>query len=403
MFAEHSVDDGDLCGRVVGEGFVLALVYYTGTPMNAVLIALPPLIFVLTESAAPNASGGVGRWVYVQVRQRLARPWPIIIFFCLLVGVLASGLFHLRTSVNLLQMFRPGSSIRTENAWFEEAVGPTSSADLLLKFAPLGEKDDPLERLEVVKQAHIVAVKMDSIGGALYAMTFMKSAPTGRTISASSRRAAIAKSLRNPESAIHKTKMISRNDNSEIWRISLKLWKKEDTDYNEELDLIRENIRTELADSNVPVEIALTGPIVIVDAAQTVLLKDLFRSFLTAFAIVAVVMVFVLRSVIGGLIAMIPDLFPTLALFGWMGLNRTALDIGSVMTASVALGIAVDDTIHLLSRFGSRRQRGFGQIRAAHGALSQCGWAMFQTTMVCGLSLMAYYFSDLSPPVSSPS
>jgi hypothetical protein len=67
------------------------------------------------------------------------------------------------------------------------------------------------------------------------------------------------------------------------------------------------------------------------------------------------------------------------------------------MSASVALGIAVDDTVHLLSRFGSRRARGLGQIRAAYGALSQCFWAMFQTTLVCGLALMVYWFSDFVP------
>ena len=94
---------------------------------------------------------------------------------------------------------------------------------------------------------------------------------------------------------------------------------------------------------------------------------------------------------------MAPNLFPTLALFGFMGLLAIPLDIGSVMSASVALGIAVDDTVHLLSRFGSRRAHGLGQIRAAYSALTQCGWAMFQTTLVCGLSLMAYWFSDFVP------
>ena len=118
---------------------------------------------------------------------------------------------------------------------------------------------------------------------------------------------------------------------------------------------------------------------------------------MTAFGIIAVVMVLMLRSVIGGLIAMVPNLFPTVALFGFMGLIRLPLDIGTVMSASVALGIAVDDTVHLLSRYGSRRAHGLGQIRAAYGALSQCGWAMFQTTLVCGLSLMVYWFSDFVP------
>ena len=41
---------------VIGEGMVLAVVYYTGTPMNAVLIVLPPLVFVLTVSAGIHLS-----------------------------------------------------------------------------------------------------------------------------------------------------------------------------------------------------------------------------------------------------------------------------------------------------------------------------------------------------------
>jgi hypothetical protein len=41
---------------VIGEGLVLAAVYYTGTPMNAVLIVLPPLVFVLTVSAGIHLS-----------------------------------------------------------------------------------------------------------------------------------------------------------------------------------------------------------------------------------------------------------------------------------------------------------------------------------------------------------
>ncbi|MEM9589329.1 MAG: MMPL family transporter, partial [Planctomycetota bacterium] len=41
---------------LVGEGLVLAAVYYSGTPMNAVLIVLPPLVFVLTVSAGIHLS-----------------------------------------------------------------------------------------------------------------------------------------------------------------------------------------------------------------------------------------------------------------------------------------------------------------------------------------------------------
>ena len=64
------------------------------------------------------------------------------------------------------------------------------------------------------------------------------------------------------------------------------------------------------------VDVSLTGAVVIVHKSQQILLRDLFRSFVAAFAVIACVMVLMLRSVPGGLIAMAPNLFPTIALFG---------------------------------------------------------------------------------------
>jgi predicted RND superfamily exporter protein len=146
-----------------------------------------------------------------------------------------------------------------------------------------------------------------------------------------------------------------------------------------------------------PPSISLTGHMIVVQGSQEILLSDLFRSFLAAFAIIAVVMVVFLRSLTGGLVAMIPNLVPTAFLFGVMGWLRLPLDIGSVMTASVALGIAVDDNVHLLSRFRNFRAGGHPHRQAAELALNQCGMAMLQTTIVCSTSLLIYGLSDFIP------
>ena len=74
--------------------------------------------------------------------------------------------------------------------------------------------------------------------------------------------------------------------------------------------------------------------------AQRELLDGLFRSFLLAFVLIAVLMVVVLRSAGGGLLAMLPNLFPAAVVFGFMGLFALKLDIGSMLTASAAMGIA---------------------------------------------------------------
>ena len=331
------------------------------------------------------------------IRRRLARPWPIIGSFLILAAILSVGLTNLESSVNLPRMFLPDSDLRTQYAWFEQHVGPTVTGELLLTFAPLDEDDDPLLRLAIAARAQQSATDLAEVGGALSASTFVPPIPRGRSIRSTIARNVVKKLIRDPDSSLRSLGFIADTDDRQMWRISFRMSQDENTNLGAQIATVKDAVETALINSPVPVEVTLTGALTIVEKTQEVLLNDLFRSFVAAFVIIAVVMMLMLRSIIGGLIAMLPNLFPTVALFGLMGLIRLPLDIGSVMSASVALGIAVDDTVHLLSRFGSRRSRGFGQIRAAYGALGQCGLAMFQTTLVCGIALMAYWFSDFVP------
>lgn len=105
----------------------------------------------------------------------------------------------------------------------------------------------------------------------------------------------------------------------------------------------------------------------------------------------------VLRSVRAGLIAMIPNVFPAVILFGLMGWKGMAVDIGSVMTASVALGIAVDGTIHFLDWFRRETQRGHSPQAAVRRAYGHCGRALVQTTLICSLGLIVYTKSGFVP------
>ena len=207
----------------------------------------------------------------------------------------------------------------------------------------------------------------------------------------------IREQLEHSDSSVGKLGYIARDDDHAYWRLTVRLPQNEDPNFGPRIALIEKAVQDAVAPLDVVPDVKFTGHIVIVEASQNILLGDLFTSFLSAFGVILLVMIFMLRSIVGGFLAMLPNLFPTVTIFGAMGLMGLALDIGAVMSASVALGIAVDDTIHLLSRFGSRRAHGVNQIRSAHGALKQCGGAMFQTTLVCGISLMAYYFSDFVP------
>jgi uncharacterized protein len=112
------------------------------------------------------------------------------------------------------------------------------------------------------------------------------------------------------------------------------------------------------------------------------LLNDMVTSFGTSFLLVSVLLVAMLRSVKLGLLAMIPNLLPIFMVIGLMGLLGIPLDMANVMIASIAMGVAVDDTMHFFYEFRTHYAR-HGQVEVALSrAFSHTGRAMVSTGFV---------------------
>lgn len=154
-------------------------------------------------------------------------------------------------------------------------------------------------------------------------------------------------------------------------------------------------------------DMVYTGVVPIVYKAQTELLSSLINSIGLAFVMIAVVMVLLLRNgrlawnnlvnIRGGMVSMIPNVFPVILVFGLMGHMGAALDIGSMMTASVAMGVAVDDTIHFLTWFRKGLNDGMDRQGALRLSYQRCAAAMTQTTLIGGLGLSVFALSSFTP------
>ncbi|NOZ39575.1 MAG: MMPL family transporter [Planctomycetes bacterium] len=146
-----------------------------------------------------------------------------------------------------------------------------------------------------------------------------------------------------------------------------------------------------------PIRAVYTGMIPLVYKTQRQLLVSLRESILWATVLIAVVMMFVLRSPIAGLISMIPNVFPIVIIFGLLGWVGIKVDIGIMMTASVALGVAVDDTVHFLTWFRRGVKQGLNRVQAVMLAYDRCATAMLQTTVIGGLGLAVFATSTFTP------
>ena len=140
-----------------------------------------------------------------------------------------------------------------------------------------------------------------------------------------------------------------------------------------------------------------TGVVPIVYKAQRALLDSLISSSLWSFLTITPLMMFVSRSIRGGAVAMLPNVLPVVMVFGGMGWLGIAVDVGSMMTASIALGVAVDDTIHFLNWFREELDRTGDRKLAILGAYKHCATPTFQAAIISGIGLSVFALSTFTP------
>lgn len=100
-----------------------------------------------------------------------------------------------------------------------------------------------------------------------------------------------------------------------------------------------------------PVKAEVSGLIPIYINMIDYLIDSQVKGFSIALLSILIMLALLVRSLKLALLAMIPNIIPvflTFGIMGWIGIN---LDLGTVLIASVAIGLAVDDTIHFLARF----------------------------------------------------
>lgn len=138
-----------------------------------------------------------------------------------------------------------------------------------------------------------------------------------------------------------------------------------------------------------------TGLIYSILSTMDVLVTDLAKSFGSAFLLITVLLVFLMKNVRIGLVGMIPNLVPIIMAMGLMAILNIPLDGFTILAASIALGLCVDDTIHFLHHIRHHHAE-HGDIEAAISAsFKQSGRAIMATSVILILGLAPCMTADL--------
>ncbi len=336
-----------------------------------------------------------GRWAVGFI---LGRANLLACLCTLSVILIAGGLFSLKSTVKVENMFEPDSEIVRNYTWLEEHIGPLISVETVLSFSPECSLDD-LQRAELLAQIHYAVAAVPEVGGTYSALTFMPPLPHSGGIRNTARRAVFRKKLEGEKEQLAREGVLAIDNAGEHWRVTARVPVLHSLDYGqltERIIAVCQPIE-ERADALTGVSLTFTGLNPVFHEAQLLLFSDLSASFGMAFFLITPIMMLVLRSVLGGGLAMLPNVAPVALVFGGMGWLAIPLDIASILTASVALGIAVDDTLHFSTWFRRGRSEGDSVVGATQFAFEKCAAAMLQTTCICCAAMIVFIPTEFIP------
>lgn len=145
-----------------------------------------------------------------------------------------------------------------------------------------------------------------------------------------------------------------------------------------------------------PVSYHVTGRSLLANRALDNIVRDMLVSFLSAFGIIFVAVTLLYRSIKAGLITMIPNIIPLVVTLGFMGLFGITLRVSTVVAFAICLGMAVDDTIHYLTRFREELDRTGDYITSMYTTLQTAGRAIVLTTLMLIAGFLVFLSSDFN-------
>ncbi len=324
---------------------------------------------------------------------------PVVVTLLMLIILVASvgGLYRLTVENSFINYFRDRTRVHQELAFIDREIGGTTPLDIVHTLSPAKGKQDLVisaAQVQTLQRIQQTLERYDASGKLLSVVNFADLAfrmNGGKPLTEYELTAA----YRLMDESMRKDlfgAFLSPEDGQV--RFSLRI---QDTTEGLSRAQLIADIRNDMERLSAPDEpFLLTSFFVLYQE----ILEQLFRSQILTLGLVfgalALTLLFIFRSIRIALITITPNIMTTLVVLGAMGWLDIPLDLMTITVAAIAMGVAVDNTIHYTHRYLHELRSGQGAdaVHATHGSV---GFAIQYTslTIILGFSLLA--FSDFVP------
>jgi len=376
-------------GIVVGVGVLLAYgVSMTVVPAVLALLPAPRVAGGATESVHLRQ---LGAWVADHRRGVLA------VVAVSLVGLGAIGVPRLRVEARILDDLPPGHPLLATRAAVESRLGGNLPMTFVVHPRPSpasGPRDPELLRAVLRFQDELArtdpsGVLSTSLSAADFiGMAWRASGGTG----ALPERAADVTRMESTVGEANLRRLFDRGH--EALLLDVRVYDRGTAATRRFLDHARACFERTVGDRG---RLEVQGFAYLAQRVNESVVWNSMTSFLLDFAIVSILVLLASGSWRLALLAIAPNLAPLVLTLAFMGVAGIDLRISSSIVFAIVYGIAIDDTVHFLARYGEERRAGLTEREATLRTMATTGRAMVFMALVLGVGFSILTFSQFQP------
>ncbi len=383
---------------VISFGWMMIIAMFISVTVS--LLVFPSLLMLMKREQVTEKHNVAHRFMGYCKDLALHHGVAILLVTAAILAGGIAGIFYLDVENSFINYFRPRTHVHRELAFIDQQLGGSTPLDLVYTMSAEERSDKdlvlPAVTIQTLQRIQSAFQQFEATGKMLSLVNF---AELARQINRN-------KPLTEYElTALYWTMENSLRsdllgsffapDFGQI-RFSIRI---KDTTKGLDRAKYLENVHRDLKKAGIPKErYQLTSLFVLYQD----ILQQLFRSQILTMGTVSITLTLtflvIFRSLKVALITMIPNLLPSIVVLGVMGWTGLPLDIMTITIASIAMGIAVDDTIHYVHRYLEELE-GHNEKKAVERTHFSAGFAALYTSVIIIIGFSSLAFSDFVPSV----
>jgi predicted RND superfamily exporter protein len=334
------------------------------------------------------------------------KPLKIYFLFITIAVILSFGIPKVYIDTNMLNMIKPGYGVQESYLTIDKHFGGTASIEVLINTGKVDGVKDPeflkaLDKLalEVEKERPDLVSRVSSLAN-LTKNSYEILTENKNNYRIPDQKDTLAQILFSFESADPDTRKMVVDDDWQMARLTISVITKGSKEYNQftaETQKRALKIFSDYKKKNPRLEVKLTGLVPLMFKMTENISISQLRSFAIIISVISLLFLFLFKSFKIGLLALIPNLFPILVILGITGHFGIPLDSDTLLVVPIAIGLAVDDTIHFLMHYQNLRGMGVGVSEALEKSCREVGHALIYTSIILSLGFLVFTMSASKP------